>query len=100
MSDGERRPPPALSRKDIDLPDWVETAMILRCFAIGIGVVLYWITESYWAIVLSILVFFAIGHIVYRLYRKEDPVYAEIAFYNENDGYHSGDGDGDGDGGD
>ncbi|WP_171173025.1 hypothetical protein [Ruegeria sp. HKCCD8929] len=88
------------TRKDIELPDWVETAMIMRWFAIGIGVVFYWITESILFPILGFAVFIAVGHVVYRLYRKEDPVSAEIAFYNETDGFHSEDADGDGDGGD
>ncbi|WP_170790114.1 hypothetical protein [Ruegeria lacuscaerulensis] len=89
-----------LARRDIQLPAWVENAMILRWFAIGLGVIFYWITESLWAPAIGIAVFAGIGHLVYQIYKKEDPVSAEIAFHNDTDGYHSGDADGDGDGGD
>ncbi|MEW2919448.1 hypothetical protein AB1A64_20445 [Ruegeria sp. ANG10] len=91
--------PSGLSRKDIDLPDWVERAMFMRWFAIGIGLVLAVITGLPFFALVGFVVFFGVGYAVYHIYKQEDPVSAEIAFYNEADGFHSGDGDGDGDGG-
>lgn len=87
------------TRKDIDIPEWVTMAMTGRYLLLFFAAVSYGVTEQYLVPAILVASFFGASHLVYRVYRKQDPVSAEVVFYNEEDGYHSG-GNDDGDGGD
>jgi hypothetical protein len=95
----EKQGPKRPTRNDIDVPGWVEVAMMGRYFLLFLAVMTYVQYETYLVPILFAALFFGSSHVIYRVYRKHDPVSAEIAFYNEEDGYHSS-GDDDGDGGD
>lgn len=90
-----------MTRKGINVPDWVVWSMRLRwLILIVFGFAVWGREDLWWVWAVGLLLFLVAGWITYKIYSYQDPVHAEIVFYNEEDGYSSGDGDGDGDGGD
>lgn len=92
------------TRKSTDYPAWIDVVMYARWGVLVVGGLVALVAEEdSWARWIAwlgaILIFIAVPHILYVLYRREDPVRAEIVFKNDEDGYCNADGDGDGDGG-
>lgn len=87
-------------RAEIDVPPWVEFAMLFRWVALVPMMFFAMITQVFWYAVLGLVLFLAIRWIAYLAYRQQNPIPAEIVFYSEEDGYCTSDGDADGDGGD
>ncbi|WGI21300.1 hypothetical protein [Amylibacter sp. IMCC11727] len=102
---GERLIPPRVNqdgvrRADVKEPDWVVLAMYARWPVFGLLVIPVAIWQSTFLWVALICGWFGFSHLIYLIYRRQDPTAAEIVFKNEEDGYNSEGGDGDGGDGD
>lgn len=78
------------SRKDIDVPIWVSCLMALPFGLLLIGLTLVHATGSNWWMGLIVLSILGTKIAVYRIYRRQHPADADVAFYNKSDGYFVG----------